>query len=670
VRALILARLRHRLGFALALGLLVIVAVWATMEGGFSAPSDGEGFVIEAGLMFAAGFVMAFHAFAFGRKTYGYLVHRSTGHRSAFWAILIADCGVLLASQWLFLAAHALWTATTPERAVALWGNYLTLGFAALGVCCGHALGSVAGLLRQRRVFSLSGLILMLFGGVISASFVLMHVIDIPLPPWILWLACVGLSTALLARLGLAMFVDGVADDRPHHMPLRLALAALGLVCVAPVFFVGVNEIQRDRIREVSEALPAIVASSSSQLEVGPRVRMFRFAPDGSEKLYQPSDGAWSIGTSHGIAATGEPRTPQRGWYESWESIRLAGLTDSMFEDGGRLYEAKLWWNEARHVLCIVRPHAADPEANPRQYRVVSVDEPLGAYRPRSEFLRNDAGAWPSSSAFVYRFPSVTSWTEPDAGILGHSLVVDPQARSILGWNDSLAYPRLTPKYFGARTTYDSLEVVIRRGAPQDIRSAIRRIAVKCGDKLYVCKNGRFERFQPEAGEMLESELMQASAYRVDVIRADALEPRVAIRSRADDRVLFEHQYEAERDFDFVVAHLASLARAPLFSVAAFLSDAPEQGRGSPAWADPLLRGGRRAWLLALNLAVAAGLALMTWRSLPHPRARAARIAWTVATLLLGFPAFMARLVVEPVLNREVRIEHRRAPAALILRTP
>ena len=671
MKALILARMRHRLGFALALGLLVIAGVWATLEGRFSAPSDGEAFAIEAGLMFAAGFVMAFQAFAFGRRTYTYLVHRSTGHRSAFWAILVADCGALLASQWLFLAAHALWTAMTPERAVALWGNYLTLGFAALGACFGHALGSVAGLLRQRRVFSLSGLILMLFGGAISASFVLLHVIAVPLPPWILWLACVGVSTSLLARLGLAMFEDGVADDRPHRIPLRLAILALGLATVAPLFFVGVSTIQRDRIEELRGQQPAISASASGRLEVtAPGSMMLRFAQDGSEILYQPSGGAWWIGTGYGMPSVEGRPEPERHWFETWNAISLGAFTNSILQAQDGLYEAELWWDDEHRVLGNVRPQRADPDDRSRMHVVTPIAEALGRSVPFSVWLTTEAGSSPSPSAFVDWFPNVTSWSEPSSVISGDSLVVDPEARIILGWNGSLSDPRLQVQSFGSRTAYDSLDVVVRRGPTQDIRSGIRRLAVRCGNEIFVRKDGRFERFQLEAGDMLESESMRASRFRVDVLQADALEPRVAIRSGADDSVIFEHRYQVERDFDFLVVHLASLARAPLLGVAAVLSDAPELGRGSPVWSDPLLQGGRRAWLLALNLLVAAGFALLAWHSLPHPRARAARIAWTIATLLLGFPAFMARLVVEPALNREVRIERRRAPAAFILRTP
>ena len=133
--------------------------------------------------------------------------------------------------------------------------------------------------------------------------------------------------------------------------------------------------------------------------------------------------------------------------------------------------------------------------------------------------------------------------------------------------------------------------------------------------------------------------------------------------------MIFEYAYPVEHGFDFTLACLASIAKPPLAALTSFLSDASAAIPASNPWNDPMLNGRRRLWLLALNFAVAVIFASFTWRRLSHPRACAARWVWTIATLLLGAPAVMARLVVEPVFNTEVSLQQRRAPANFVLRT-
>jgi hypothetical protein len=434
-----------------------------------------------------------------------------------------------------------------------------------------------------------------------------------------------------------------------------------------PVFVNGVHGIQRDSLRELVGAQPTIRALSSGTVELG-QPTLTILGKDSA--LFRPSVRPQRASVDAAGKSARAARVPQRAWFESWGPL-FGPDFGGLYQTNERIYEASMWWGRHDHrVLFIARPleESRDQRGFDR-LAIPTVTLPADLAMPFRAFLRDDANAELPASAYIESFSDIVRRPSGKTVAKSEWFIVDPKSHRILGWNNSLSDPRLEPQPIGDGINYDGFEVVLRRSPIAAWFYDDRQLALRRGSDIYVRKNGRFERWERESGSLLESESPARSEYRIELLDEDALTPRVVVRSREDDRLLFEHDYRVDKNFSFVIAHLAGIAQSPLLNVCSFFADAAEHTRTSEAWNNPLLNGRRRLWLLALNIAVAALFASLAWRSLSHPRANAARWAWTIAIALFGLPAVMARLAVEPVVNNEVKLKSRKAPAALVLQT-
>ena len=154
---------------------------------------------------------------------------------------------------------------------------------------------------------------------------------------------------------------------------------------------------------------------------------------------------------------------------------------------------------------------------------------------------------------------------------------------------------------------------------------------------------------------MPASELEDHVRLRIEEPEPDPLVSTVVVRDVATGEVLLSHRYglgDQERRWALAMEAL-TLASAPTHNVASFLAGEPQHLGGTN-----LLAGGKRPWLLAASLLVGALLAWRAWvRAGGEGSSRALRLFWTLAVLLLGFPAW----VVLAILARRPRA--RLAPA-------
>jgi hypothetical protein len=133
----------------------------------------------------------------------------------------------------------------------------------------------------------------------------------------------------------------------------------------------------------------------------------------------------------------------------------------------------------------------------------------------------------------------------------------------------------------------------------------------------------------------------------------DLLRPRVVVRDPATGETLVDHAHASEwrHAFAATVSYTLALARGPLAAVRSAATDVdPHVARASP-FEEPLVAGGRRPWLLAVHLLLAAVLVRHTLRRL----GRGARgWAWSAALVAFGPFALVAQRLVEPPVRPRV----------------
>jgi hypothetical protein len=156
---------------------------------------------------------------------------------------------------------------------------------------------------------------------------------------------------------------------------------------------------------------------------------------------------------------------------------------------------------------------------------------------------------------------------------------------------------------------------------------------------------------------VLESGLHGAIELRLRNADDDALLPRLELRDARDGTLLLSHRYAARSGGQWAAllgTYALTLARPPLFALAALGQPAAAFDRLLPGpldrfVLDPALAGGRRPWLAALAFLLALLMARWAWAHIgPAPADRPRRVLWALLTALLGWPAFLALVLVEP----------------------
>lgn len=174
-----------------------------------------------------------------------------------------------------------------------------------------------------------------------------------------------------------------------------------------------------------------------------------------------------------------------------------------------------------------------------------------------------------------------------------------------------------------------------------------------------------------------ESEVAGTAALRLEPKGIDGLAFTLDVRDAESGALLLTHAYRPRTLRQRVHAGLALTASAllpPLGAVRAFfLGSAPEREvcPASLLWRDPLLLGGRRPWLLVVNLLLAAALAWHTHRRLERgARGTSAARTWSLCVLAFGLPAYFIAMALEPTPRAAPRASRAPLPEpALLIRS-
>ncbi len=151
-------------------------------------------------------------------------------------------------------------------------------------------------------------------------------------------------------------------------------------------------------------------------------------------------------------------------------------------------------------------------------------------------------------------------------------------------------------------------------------------------------------RVAPEWARAEAKRVRSEKAQQVIVTeRYDILTPTVrVVEPDSPEKTLFRHEYAAHSFLDYcgvVATLLPSALRAPILQIPSFLQPTPEstQSFGATPYLDPCLAGGRRIWLLLLNLVVSILIAAAMSRRLARRGALSStRWFWAIAILVAG----------------------------------
>lgn len=452
------------------------------------------------------------------------------------------------------------------------------------------------------------------------AAFALADALVRPQPGSPVAFAAAHLGAALLFAAAAGVGAGAVADpDRPWPAAVRRWRGGLAALCLA-----------------LSVALlwsVPIQAALEARIGAGPAIVQH----DGRYGLAVASivDGRrhwWPVDREHRVHG---PELPRDALRTVWQGFHLGHTRDPGF-DVPRFGEVH--WLGGRHQLADGRLHVLRGERDPTLL-VLGRDASGAPFSPRARGQRVEVDAdgreveyWivEPGAAVVWRLTGDREEFE-QVPLPGGDRVVG-QRTAFLRGAEGLAAEDLA-RYLTRR---DTLETVIgERG-------------------VYRMREGRLVPAEDAviaglAGTTPDS----ASRPRVEVVDNDPLAPHVRVvqpaGAAADGAtVLFEHRFGArtgsERLHSALALLLAALQPLPLQA----LASAMPAGRSGMALSDPLLRGGRRPWLLLLVAAVS-GLCAWAARRRLRRLGAPAQVAtfWFVATALLGPTGLATSLLVE-----------------------
>lgn len=591
------------------------------------------------------GLVLGFAPFELERRLgmRSFLVHRHIGLRDA---------------AWMRLAASATWTAGILILGFVLAGTlYLVpalnvpgyvspaaraLGYGALIAAPAVATGAFANLIDDRawvRWTSLawSGIGLAAIGRTSSRW----ELVDGPLGASIYLAACSAV-TAVGAWLVVGRFANGTREDQPLTPALSAWSAALALGFWVPTF----------------QALTA-------QLEFTARGLSW-------------SHNSYWIESEDGRVLQRSPKAPPPAQPSRWltfppaDTIRLTDRERLVFHPvGGRgflspspLGRHGLWNGSPEWALGIRSKEPVSVAADGSW--ATWIDDELGRvvsrWWPRpgipvfESFPLPDARAAQSTN---YRLEPNRDFESGHRSVLvaneGHFPVAQITGPPPDGRLRRLEFPEST----GDLERSSATNIVLAEGASDPIR---READIWIADRgTYVLEGGEFESVARFEGTPLSSH-DDSTNVRAVVSGHDGLSYEVQVLDRTTGAVLGSSRVApataTERAWA-LGAGLAALARTPAASLVSWwlFPDDPD-GTTTPAkspWIDPLVVGGRRPWLVALHLCLAAALAFETRR-----RLGARAWGWVAAVLALGVAAWLASRLLER--RRAVRVVEAGSP--------
>jgi hypothetical protein len=573
------------------------------------------------------------------RKTRGYWLHRGMSARRVFVAKVLADVGMLAVALLAYIAFDAALTALRHDSSATPppeWSRYFQLLVASASAFLGHALGMLGAHLRRPNVVRVLSTWFAACGATYLTFLWMLHVGERWLPNAAAWIAWMAGWSLILYPLAFRAFASGTDEDRPLPRPVRGAFnasaLAIGAGCCLAMATVAEDHAVAAALRKQPRVLRAEgnvrLEADFSRSHPARGVQLF----DPVERLdrHDPLAPAWDF---HLTQPAIKPFVLGDQWVPLPRTILLrsaaaasggdtTGVSARLEVRSGRVRVYGYPWLRASFVTS---GRTTGPKAYPIALELeapfrVSVERPDGKrFSDRVLMLSSEH----HHDSALYDDGDHTLWRLAFAPLPRLERELLPEGDEPIGVDAAI-----DAELVAVDSPY------WRYG---DSTTAIRGRAAR-----YVWGERGFERFELPAGRVWRSERGAPTKIALEVRDSDVLEPHVVVRDVASGAVLLEHRYAAPRLLAGI-AYLGAACRSPIANVVSWLGPDPRRPGSIDLLRDPLVAGGRRSWLLALNVGVS--LALAAWFA--RRSALGLRWSWFALFALFGPPLALLAGVLE-----------------------
>ncbi len=550
-----------------------------------------------------------------------YTFHRGLPRSRVLLAQSLANLLSLAVALLVVVAAQAAlghWRNDPLTHPTPLYGRLWELVLLSTSAVLGHGMGLSCGLMRQPRwmrmfftLYAGCGVLYLVFAALRGLG-----------ESWIaneaLWLALTIGGGAALHFLAARMLRQGVDEERTFAGPLRPTVVVVALVIAAPATLLTVSQVQRAALSSSVRGAPLLGWSNGQWVETRdsrPKALLFDaeqrvdIAPGSEEARY------YSVERNERVLELGA------GWRP------LVNRQERLADARGRSFRVGTWIGarNGRVMAQAVGSTHAPSESDSVEPAPADLELPY-----RRELARGDGKAL--SQQLILLPPPA----ESDAW-----LIADAADRTL--WRLDLAPALPTLSQVGAEGSWSGIDVAIGRaraeleGASSQRNSS--RVVLLTADGRRRWNGTELAPAELATDEVWQSECEAVQRFTVEVVDADVLEPHVVLRDKRGELEPLEHRQRAPLGASFA-AHLVSALRSPLASVQSAFDFQPRRPTERHEWFDPLVAGGRRPWLLALNLGLSLALALY----FAAQRKSGLRAWWLVLFALFGpLTAVLAR---------------------------
>jgi hypothetical protein len=592
------------------------------------------------------------------RNTWRYLVHRSTGYRGAFIAKIAVDFAVLALLTIIPLCLHAAWVVWfTDDASIALWSRYLEIVTTAAIAIGAHAIGVFAAQLRRPNWVRFTIAIIASLSFVFASMLISVAPYGAAIGPASRYLFWIAATSAALHTISYRLFVAGTQDDRPLIGKLGLGASVCALLLLWPSAALLVGAAQTVWRRMAAAEQPKIVLDESDRVQLAMKVKGEYFAVDVATQhattripdegnlstVFDPSN--TDLIPEFDLGRVLQPEDPQPFEFGATWRLLLGSVHQSRWlRIGSSPVQADAWYGMRERKLAILyrEVDANDLLVNSSDVaRWNAIDAPAGFALPSLRILGkgDEALAFSASAGVLYD----VNWSRP--------CIVDPEDGSI--WRiDLLALEHVLQRIeLPNGDEFVGIEPLVpldtaRTGRPRE-RFVGCEFAVAGKHGIYGWDGIGFFPYTSNSRSIRVSEAGTAAVVHPEVTHPDSLEPTVVVLDAKTGATLLTHRYTIRFDMSTSAMYASSLVRPTIGGMVSMFRGASSDSMAFDLlFSDPLLAGGQRLWLLALNALLSAGLAVRVWRrgTVGDPR----RAFEALAILLLGVPAAAVLALVQP----------------------
>ena len=605
-------------------------------------------------------------------KTQAYLHHRATGARGAFGAKVLAGLACLALILALELGLHAAWFALFSDVGhLARWGRALDhLALASLLVSS-YALGLWSSSLPRSEGMRLVALLIGACSLYYLAALVSLRWDLGPEPPTLLFVAVQLALAVLLGGLAVAVHTAEVEPDRPLKSSLALALVLPALLLFGLPLAQMPSGLQDSLRDEVLSGRPHLVRDREDGSFLL-AVLLYR-EPNSQNYVYVRADergqplpaerleyNGWGYEPEHRYQTIYDPRRTRLAWAVARPPLLRRKFAGTAFEFDGP-------WMSVRNAGLGPRAAWLD-QADGRVLAAIPGEEEAAGERWLAPGLARPPGTeeaaglrWLERGGARFSLDTVPLWAARAFGEPSEACLFDRADRTAWRFVDGAGGPELAPvrlpggeRMLDVERVHGAWRIGVGLYEPYGVSD---HLVLRGESGLWTWSSTGWRSWEPEPGDVLESELPGAIELRLHNASGDALLPHIEVLDARSGERLASHDYAVhagDERLAWVAAQVPTLLRPPLASLAALRVPAEALDGGVPRpldrfVLDPALAGGRRPWLALLGFGLALVWARSAWKHVgARPADRPRRLVWTGIVLALGLPALVALALLEP----------------------